>query len=599
MGLSGDEKREREEALRNLITTNYTDSSRYIFVSYVSNNWKRVFQEIVIPLQQKYGLRVYADKELNNRNENWITQVLDNIKDAAGIMLFVSEDYIASYAACIELLEGIKEGKDIIPVYLSEKKNLEKPTGDLASSKVKMTTTEKECLSLIGKTIDREADGSGAAMKSAAHSYNDIAISLKDNAITRQQLYKAFMKILNEAGFQDNYLTGPRSLDSLYETIKSVSKDVFDPNLKESSKGEHATPSFGKVSAAQVSSKPETKADAQQSPFEAAQTVEKEVAASVPPEKALLTTSVNQPESVRESGDNSITYFPDGKTYQRSGRNAKYDALYRIENDIYTVLRGSRLQRDNQWVSQRYREYLDKISADGILMEDVAFDTMSAAAKFIEAVSTNGSELLSEKNLLRVSVTRILANPESETDAVQPKSDDLLIPSGQESAAGKIPANPYSEDMSGDKDGSENASKGIWRYQVKNGDAHIQWDGEGRECVVLAGSRTAKESDKFRNVQGYGLKKELERQGVIVDDVFTQDFQYNGIATIINVIAGGSQSRRREMGSGNLYLETSGSETPNTSVENAGNTSADGGFSAGDDTDVEGSGDIIRPRSLF
>lgn len=97
---------------------------------------------------------------------------------------------------------------------------------------------------------------------------------------------------------------------------------------------------------------------------------------------------------------------------------------------------------------------------------------------------------------------------------------------------------------------------GTWRYVTRKGaDAAILWDNTGKSCTVLKGSRAAKEADKFATaVPGAKLlKDELIQKGILVDDVFRSDFHFNKIATMINLLCGGSVSMPAEIKAGNLY----------------------------------------------
>ena len=81
MGLNEIQKRERSEFLeKNLKITECSQRKPYVFISYASDNWETVFKSAVVPMQQKYGLRVYADKAFDKVNDKWIVPMLRNVR---------------------------------------------------------------------------------------------------------------------------------------------------------------------------------------------------------------------------------------------------------------------------------------------------------------------------------------------------------------------------------------------------------------------------------------------------------------------------------------------------------------------------------------
>lgn len=110
MGLNGAQKKERAEYLENnLIITECSQKKPYVFISYASDNWETVFKQAVVPLQQQYGMRVYADKAFDKVNDRWIVPMLRNIRGSDLVIAFVSQSYIESYACFLELLTAVNK----------------------------------------------------------------------------------------------------------------------------------------------------------------------------------------------------------------------------------------------------------------------------------------------------------------------------------------------------------------------------------------------------------------------------------------------------------------------------------------------------------
>ena len=77
-----------------------------------------MFKQAVIPLQQQYGLHVYADKAFDKLNDKWIVPMLRNVRGSDLMLVFVSQNYIESYACFLELLTAVNNKKQIVFVDL-------------------------------------------------------------------------------------------------------------------------------------------------------------------------------------------------------------------------------------------------------------------------------------------------------------------------------------------------------------------------------------------------------------------------------------------------------------------------------------------------
>lgn len=119
MGLNEVQKKTRSDYLENnLIITECSQKKQYAFVSYASDDWETVFKQAVIPLQQQYGLHVYADKAFDKLNDKWIVPMLRNVRGSDLMLVFVSQNYIESYACFLELLTAVNNKKQIVFVDL-------------------------------------------------------------------------------------------------------------------------------------------------------------------------------------------------------------------------------------------------------------------------------------------------------------------------------------------------------------------------------------------------------------------------------------------------------------------------------------------------
>lgn len=106
MALTNEEKVKRNETLSNLSVNTHKDSQDYVFISYKSDDWEAVFTQVVFPLVEQYGLRVYCDKAFDSDNKNWLEQMKLNIESrhCRAILVFLSKSYLSSYATMLELM---------------------------------------------------------------------------------------------------------------------------------------------------------------------------------------------------------------------------------------------------------------------------------------------------------------------------------------------------------------------------------------------------------------------------------------------------------------------------------------------------------------
>lgn len=112
-----------------------------------------------------------------------------------------------------------------------------------------------------------------------------------------------------------------------------------------------------------------------------------------------------------------------------------------------------------------------------------------------------------------------------------------------------------------------------WIYSTKKGaNAYILWDGRSKNCKVLKESVAAKEADKFATSASAAkkLKDQLVSQGILNGLTFIEDYDCDKIATMINLLNGGSVSMPAEIKERNLVPIEDGSNSANDISLNAG-----------------------------
>ena len=225
MALNEAQKRERSEYLeRNLAITECSQGKPYVFISYASDNWEKVFKGAVIPLQQTYGLRVYADKAFDKVNDRWIVPMLRNIRGAAAVMVFVSQPYIESYACFLELLTAVNSKKPIIFISLEDNLHL----GNTTDQPEVERGVKNEILNQGANLATNTNNTSNDLMRAMKSAYTSISTLLEQDALSRFDISDAFINFFRDASVNRKTMN---DLKAVKRTIGSVSKDVFDKAL--------------------------------------------------------------------------------------------------------------------------------------------------------------------------------------------------------------------------------------------------------------------------------------------------------------------------------------------------------------------------------
>jgi hypothetical protein len=131
--------RREDKDILDIKITNKRDKKPFVFISYKSDDWKKVLKDVVFKLQKKYGLRVYFDKDFDDHSRTWINQFYSNMKSpkCRAVLAFLSNEYYVSYATLMEMmcsqsdianLDGKR--KLVIPVNLEDITNRDQDNDD-------------------------------------------------------------------------------------------------------------------------------------------------------------------------------------------------------------------------------------------------------------------------------------------------------------------------------------------------------------------------------------------------------------------------------------------------------------------------------------
>lgn len=225
MALNESQKKERSEYLeRNLQITECSQKKPYVFISYASDNWETVFKEAVVPLQQTYGLCVYADKAFDKVNDKWIVPMLRNIRGADAVIAFVSQSYIESYACFLELLTAVNNKKPVVFVSLEQELHL----GDTTDQPDVERGVKNEILNQGANIATNTNNTSNDLMRAMKSAYTSLSTLLEQDALSKYDISDAFINFFRDASINRKTIN---DLKAVKRTIGSVSKEVFDKSL--------------------------------------------------------------------------------------------------------------------------------------------------------------------------------------------------------------------------------------------------------------------------------------------------------------------------------------------------------------------------------
>lgn len=222
MALNEIQKKERSEYLeKNLTITECSQNKKYVFISYASDNWETVFKDTVVPLQNEYGMRVYADKAFDKGNDKWIIPMLRNIRGAEAVVAFVSQSYIESYACFLELLTAVNNNVPVVFVSLNDELKLGATTDQPAVERGVKKEIIRQGDNLATKTNNTSND-TMRAMKSA---YTSLSTLLEQDVLSKYDISDAFINFFRDASVNKKTIN---DLKALKRSVGSVSKNVFD-----------------------------------------------------------------------------------------------------------------------------------------------------------------------------------------------------------------------------------------------------------------------------------------------------------------------------------------------------------------------------------
>jgi hypothetical protein len=177
-----------------------------------------------VPLQKQYGLRVYADKAFDKVNDKWIVPMLRNVRGSDAMIVFVSQNYIESYACFLELLTAVNNRKQIIFVSMGDQLHL----GDTTDQPNIERGVKSEILNQGGNIATNTNNTSNDIMRAMKSAYTSLSTLLEQDALSKYDISDAFINFFRDASVNNKTIN---DLGAVKSTIYSVSSDVFDSSL--------------------------------------------------------------------------------------------------------------------------------------------------------------------------------------------------------------------------------------------------------------------------------------------------------------------------------------------------------------------------------
>ena len=543
----------------------------YVFISYKSDDYEKVLDGILFRTCQKYGLRVYFDTAFDEKSDSWITQYYKNMCDphCKAFIAFIDDAYYSSYACLLEMMsrKTMAAGGDykedslfFLPINID-------------------SITEIVDASNTGLGTRRFSNGKlNIHAEMELKQFNEIFSEVADD-----YMRKVYKREKDDVLYDEAYKDRPK-YGELYLTVTQCRRlmERVIPNKNENDGGNKAfedvihdklinegiTSVFGEISSNTfVEPKP---------------IIEYNVVIVNGDFKKNIKVKENECVPKQDSG------VKDGFDFGGwfvSGTNEEWDFSTPIHKDIEIYAKWETAdvgptqpnqngpdQKDEHVYTIFGQEYHAGGREQGKLMFD-AFEALTTrypeyAEQLTQRTSVAKAEDVKNANTKNADPTYFRGCKAFNIEGVEylvGTSYGYKAKLSEIKGMFKICGVPLSEFVldgeplgSGHTDPMPPVEKTLWEYNTKGTRSKLMWNGEitGVSAVitVLKGSAVAAPSQNFEKYckPAYTLKADLEAKGIIQNGKFTQDYTYDKVSTMINLLNGGSVSTPAEVKSGNL-----------------------------------------------
>lgn len=391
----------QDERIKKYMKDVFDPQKPYTFISYSHNQSDVEKVYTLLDELMKKGINFAIDTEYGSKVGNWMRKMNDRLKvpECKCMMSFYSKSYVYSRPS---LLEQLIRYSDLVKYYAKERKKTysEEMKKELVSTKVMPSIV----ISLFGsKGIKKQIENKDEEqLERIKASKSDWELEVGSPP------YEYFYEGLK--GYFDN--SKPMIEDALYnlgeaeelDCIRTYFINILDKEGENNTNiPEEVTDIVDMLASFGVKEDEVIKQSAN------ALFGMRDVSTEEKSDQELAAPVINPGRGNGKDID-TVVEEPDGIRYRIAGK--KYDAVLKVERkngrESYIVESGSRIAPEwTAWVgNKKKKEITDTQSVDGDyrVIREVEFDTISAVGKFIKGVSTNGSGMLTEKNLISTAV---------------------------------------------------------------------------------------------------------------------------------------------------------------------------------------------------
>lgn len=472
----------------------------FVFISYKSDDYKKVLDDIVYKVCKKYGLRVYFDTAFDEESDSWIKQYYDNMCSAhcKAFIAFIDNAYYSSYATLLEMMSRgtCAAGGDYIPDSLFFLPiNLE-GIDEIVDDSNTGLGTQKFANGKINKNAGLELSKFNEIFREIAdflshnHKVNLRTIYKRENdeilyreaTETAKAYGEIYLRVTQCRKIMEKVMPSSNDNDG---TNKDFIEVIHDKLIKAK-----LGSVFGKTETAQ----------------EETETVNGIIGpAPLKGSKAKM-DSKDQPDSIPNPVSGCIK-----KWIYRTKKGANASILWDGDSKNCKVLKGSVAAKES-----------DKFATSA-----------PAAKKLKDQIVSQGTfsdlTFMADYDCDKIATMINLLNGGSVSMPAEIKGGNLM---------------PVEDvDLSAPEPNGQSSDEYVYTYK----NARIKCDINSKICTVLKGSKTQEESPKFAtNAAGAKkLKDELRQKGIIENDVFLEDYT-GSAATLLNLVNGGSVSAPKE-----------------------------------------------------
>lgn len=520
----------------------------YVFISYKSDDYKMVLDDIVYNTCKKYGLRVYFDTAFDEASDSWISQYYDNMcsMHCKAFIAFIDDAYYSSYATLLEMmtrktreaggdynwdslfflpinLENIRDIVDDTNTGLGTRRfsnGIINPYAELELKKF------NEIFTICAQEEEEESerDKTKKAVLRKYYKREEDSQLYEEQTAVSPQIGSIYLKITQCRKIMERVIPDSNENDGTNKDFVEVIHDkLINAGLSSVfEKREKAPEKVSGTSEAALTSEKETEpVDSITAPIPLGGQKAKTKSEYHPAPAGNLIPPVSDsvPGQVREWTYSTKKGANAHILWDGSSKNCKVlkESVAAKESDKFATSVPAAKKLKDQLVSQGILNGLTFI-------EDYECDKIATMINLLNGGSVSMPAEIKGRNLVPIedggnSANDISLNAGTDREASVPEPETLAETDSQPS--------------------------GECVYIYKN--ARIRCDLNANVCTVLKGSRTQGESPKFAtNAQGAKkLKEELKQKRIIENDVFLEDYT-DSMAKLLNLINGGSVSAPRE-----------------------------------------------------